>query len=94
MPHQGNWVISNAYRSYQTCVSDAAEDPDWDAFLLKTPGGHYTQTSLWAQAKTFLGWRAVRIVISQKDHIVAGTQLVTLPSPRRGWASRRDRSRR
>ena len=46
MPRQGDLVISNTCRSYQTRVSEAAEDPDWDAFLLKTPGGHYTQTSL------------------------------------------------
>lgn len=66
---------------YQTQVSDKTEDPDWDAFLMKTPGGHYTQTSLWAQAKALLGWRAVRVIVSQRGHIVAGAQLLIRPLP-------------
>jgi peptidoglycan pentaglycine glycine transferase (the first glycine) len=66
---------------YQTQVSDKAEDPEWDAFLVKTPGGHYTQTSLWAQAKSILGWCAVRVVVSQRNQIVAGAQLLTRSLP-------------
>jgi lipid II:glycine glycyltransferase (peptidoglycan interpeptide bridge formation enzyme) len=34
------------------------------------------QTSLWAQVKALLGWRAVRLVVSQGEQIVAGAQLL------------------
>ncbi len=69
------------FYQYQTQVSDKTEDPEWDGFLVKTPGGHYTQTSLWAQAKAILGWGAVRVVVSQKNQIVAGAQLLTRSLP-------------
>jgi peptidoglycan pentaglycine glycine transferase (the first glycine) len=86
MKHRG-FRARETGKPYQTRISDETEDPDWDAFLLKTPGGHYTQTSLWTQAKTFLGWRAVRIVSSQRDHIVAEVQLMIRPLPFGGTIS-------
>jgi peptidoglycan pentaglycine glycine transferase (the first glycine) len=68
-----------ANAGYQMWVSDECESPEWDAFLRETPGGHYVQTSLWAQVKATLGWRAVRIVVRQDERIVAGAQLLVRP---------------
>jgi lipid II:glycine glycyltransferase (peptidoglycan interpeptide bridge formation enzyme) len=64
---------------YQVRISHDTEDPDWDAFLAHTPGGHHVQTSLWAQVKALLGWRAVRVVVTQGERIVAGAQMLMRP---------------
>jgi peptidoglycan pentaglycine glycine transferase (the first glycine) len=48
----------------------------WDDFLLNNPGGYYTQSSLWGQAKSVLGWHPVRIIVSQDERIVAGVQVL------------------
>lgn len=69
---------------YQVRVSQATEDPEWDAFLAHTPGGHHVQTSLWAQVKALLGWQAVRVVVTQGELIVAGAQLLMRPLPLAG----------
>jgi lipid II:glycine glycyltransferase (peptidoglycan interpeptide bridge formation enzyme) len=74
---QGVRAVLNA--GYQVRVSDETEDPDWDAFLAHTPGGHHVQTSLWAQVKALLGWRAVRVVVTQGDQIAAGAQMLLRP---------------
>jgi len=66
---------------YRVRVSHETEDPDWDAFLAQTPGGHHVQTSLWAQVKALLGWQAVRVVVTQGEQIVAGAQLLMRPLP-------------
>jgi lipid II:glycine glycyltransferase (peptidoglycan interpeptide bridge formation enzyme) len=66
---------------YHIRISHAAEDPEWDAFLAETPGGHHVQTSLWAQVKAALGWRIARIVVTQGEHIVAGGQVLLRPLP-------------
>ncbi len=67
--------------SYRTHASTATDDPAWDAFLAATPGGDYLQTSLWAQVKAPFGWRAVRLVVTQDERIVAGAQLLIRPLP-------------
>lgn len=69
---------------YQVRISDELEEPDWDAFLEKTPGGHHVQTSLWAQVKALLGWRALRILVTQGEQIIAGAQLLMRPLPLAG----------
>lgn len=69
---------------YQLWVSRTTEDPVWDAFVANTPGGHHTQTSLWAQIKTLLNWRASRIMLVQNERIVAGAQLLMHPLMRVG----------
>ena len=60
-------------------VSDELDDPAWDAFLARTPGGHHTQTSLWAQVKAAVGWRSTRIVVTRAGRTVAGAQLLLRP---------------
>ncbi len=73
--------IASSTTNYQVRISDELEDPDWDAFLEKTPGGHHVQTSLWAQLKASFSWRTVRILVTQGEKIIAGAQLLmrTLP---------------
>lgn len=66
---------------YWIWVNEEPEDPDWDAFLAKTPGGHYTQSSLWAKMKALSGWKATRLVVAREDSIIAGAQLLTRPLP-------------
>lgn len=69
-------TVTMARADYQIQISDAFEDPQWDAFLAGIPGGHHLQTSLWAQVKKVLGWRAERIFVIQAGQIVAGAQLL------------------
>jgi lipid II:glycine glycyltransferase (peptidoglycan interpeptide bridge formation enzyme) len=63
-------------RHYDIRVSDDVEDPDWDSFLAETCSGQHVQTSAWAQVKAWLGWKAARIVISERKRIVAGAQML------------------
>lgn len=65
--------MGSAYRysiSYGPC-----DDNDWDSFLAQTHGGHHLQSSMWAQVKATLGWKAIRIVVKQEERIVAGVQM-------------------
>ena len=66
-------------RSYQVRESCHPQDLEWDAFLAKTAGGHHVQTSLWGQVKAQLGWRATRVIVSWREHIVAGAQVLIRP---------------
>jgi lipid II:glycine glycyltransferase (peptidoglycan interpeptide bridge formation enzyme) len=52
-----------------------AEDPEWDAFVEQTAGGHHAQASLWAQAKAALGWAAARVIVTQDGRILGGAQV-------------------
>jgi lipid II:glycine glycyltransferase (peptidoglycan interpeptide bridge formation enzyme) len=51
-------------------------DPEWDAFVERSPGGHHAQTSMWARVKASLGWEAARVVVRQEHAIVGGVQLL------------------
>lgn len=62
-------------------VSDKIDDLVWDAFLLKAPGGHYAQSSAWAQVKSLLGWRVARILIEDTHRIVGGAQVLMRSIP-------------
>jgi hypothetical protein len=66
---------------YQVQVSGDAHDAEWNAFLAKIPDGHHVQITLWAQVKALLGWRAVRLIVSQDGQIVAGAQLLIRSLP-------------
>jgi lipid II:glycine glycyltransferase (peptidoglycan interpeptide bridge formation enzyme) len=79
-------MITRVTDGCQVRVSDKPDDPDWDAFLAKTPGGHYVQSSLWARMKALSGWRATRVVVTRGDDIVGGAQLLTRPLPLVGAA--------
>ena len=62
--------------NYNLEVSSNLEDHEWDTFVVETPGGHHTQTSLWAQLKTSFGWRSMRIIVRQQGCIIGGAQLL------------------
>lgn len=68
--------IEAGSRNLTTRVSTASSEPEWDAFLARTPGGHHVQTSLWGTLKSTEGWQAVRVVVSDGDRIVAGAQML------------------
>jgi lipid II:glycine glycyltransferase (peptidoglycan interpeptide bridge formation enzyme) len=58
-------------------ISSDIEDKFWDDFIAQNPSGHHVQTSLWAQVKSELGWKALRIKILKSGEIVAGAQILT-----------------
>ncbi|MDP9465380.1 MAG: peptidoglycan bridge formation glycyltransferase FemA/FemB family protein [Actinomycetota bacterium] len=58
-----------------------SDTTDWDAFVATVPGGLYPQSSRWAEIKARAGWRAARVVVDSRAHIVAGAQLLLRPLP-------------
>ena len=65
-------------------VSRELVDPAWDEFVETTPGGTYQQTSMWAQVKSLVDWRPIRVVLSRDGVIVAGCQALLRPVARLG----------
>jgi peptidoglycan pentaglycine glycine transferase (the first glycine) len=62
-----------------SCPSLAFHDVDaigWNAFLARTPGGSYQQTSLWGLAKLTAGYRVQRFSLDDGNAIVGGAQLL------------------
>ncbi len=57
-------------------ISDDLASPEWDAFVACAPGGHHTQTSLWAQVKAPLGWQATRVIARREGRIAGGAQIL------------------
>ncbi|MRR37722.1 peptidoglycan bridge formation glycyltransferase FemA/FemB family protein, partial [bacterium] len=53
-----------------------APGPEWDDFLLRTPGGHHIQSALWAEVKSSSGWKPLRVVVRENGRIVAGIQVL------------------
>lgn len=64
---------------YDLSVSQELSDPHWDRFLNGIPGVYFAQSSLWAEAKASVGWRALRVVARQHGEIVGGAQMLTRP---------------
>ncbi|MBW2113165.1 MAG: peptidoglycan bridge formation glycyltransferase FemA/FemB family protein [Deltaproteobacteria bacterium] len=62
-------------------ISKKKEDPLWDDFLLRTKGGGFEQSSLWAQVKEMDNWRPIRVVVDQDDLLVGGFQMLVRPTP-------------
>jgi lipid II:glycine glycyltransferase (peptidoglycan interpeptide bridge formation enzyme) len=63
------------------CISRQILDSDWDSFLLTVPGANYSQSSLWAQGKSLLGYRVVRVTVVRNQRILGGAQILIRPSP-------------
>jgi len=61
---------------YQVRLSDEPLDPEWDRFVSSMPVGHHVQTSLWGQVKRVLGYRTMRVIVSDHGRIVAGGQFL------------------
>jgi lipid II:glycine glycyltransferase (peptidoglycan interpeptide bridge formation enzyme) len=57
------------------------EHPEWDVFVERTPGGHHLQTALWAQVKSVVGLRGVRLLLRAGDRIIGGCQLLVRRVP-------------
>jgi peptidoglycan pentaglycine glycine transferase (the first glycine) len=57
-------------------ISREPEDTCWDKFLQETPLGQFQQSTIWAQAKRAGGWKAVRVLVTMEDEIVAGFQIL------------------
>jgi hypothetical protein len=57
-------------------VSDAAEDPAWDRFLVHCPLGQFQQSAAWARVKRLDGWEVSRCAITRQEKIVAGFQVL------------------
>src|ERR1700687_1637768 len=53
-----------------------AELREWDAFLARTAGGSYPQTSSWAMAKLTAGFRTRRFTINNGELILGGAQML------------------
>ena len=70
-----DWAPALSSQSDSLTVKEA-ELRDWDAFLERTPGGSYPQTSLWAMAKLMAGFRTRRFTINNGDVIVGGAQVM------------------
>src|SRR5579862_278675 len=64
--------------NYRVTVSTTVEDPEWDAFLARTPGGHFGQTSCWARAVMAEGWHVVRVAVLEdsSEQMLAGAQML------------------
>jgi lipid II:glycine glycyltransferase (peptidoglycan interpeptide bridge formation enzyme) len=69
---------------YSVRISDEPDDADWDDFLEQVPIGHHAQTSCWGRVRASIGWRPVRIVVSDGARVVAGAQMVTRRMPAGG----------
>lgn len=57
-------------------ISDQADDPDWDEFVLKHADPHHEQTSMWARIRGAYGWKAVRLIARIDGRIVGGAQVL------------------
>ena len=77
-------LAATAIPRLATCPSFTFHDVDangWNAFLARTPGGSYQQTSLWGLAKLAVGYRARRFVLDDGNGIVGGAQLLVRHLP-------------
>jgi len=57
-------------------VSRDIHDSQWDDFVANCPDGHYEQSSLWGQVRSFYGWKPIRIIVSDNTKIVGGFQIL------------------
>ena len=61
---------------FAVSVDRAAVDPEWDSFLVATPGDYHVQSSLWCRVKQLNGWEHVRIKVRGKHGILGGAQML------------------
>jgi len=66
---------------YRIRVTTATRDPEWDRFLAATPGGNHLQSTFWAEVKSQLGWRSVRILGAEDGRIRGGAQILLRSLP-------------
>jgi len=66
---------------YKICITHDLIDSDWDAFLKKIPCANPVQTSTWGFIKSYSGWKPIRLLIKERNTIIAGVQILTRPLP-------------
>jgi peptidoglycan pentaglycine glycine transferase (the first glycine) len=66
--------------SHYAEVSFDPHDPDWDAFV-GGHGGHYKQSSAWANLKGAFDWKGARIRVMGEGRLVAGAQVLLRQLP-------------
>ena len=69
-------VRPDSNTSLDVSVSETENDQTWDDFLLTSPAGSISQTSLWAKVKASEGWRPLRLILRRGAQIVAGVQVL------------------
>lgn len=57
-------------------TTETINDLQWDEFVIKTPGGHHVQTSLWGQVKALNHWEAFRVIARDEGKIIGGAQVL------------------
>lgn len=57
-------------------ISSQAEYPTWDDYVASSPHGHLMQSSRWGALKTRFGWEVERLILMEKNTIVAGAQIL------------------
>ncbi len=60
----------------QPIISENIVDRKWDSFVQSNPSGFHEQTSGWAAAKLLEGWKPLRIIFTQDQHIRGGFQIL------------------
>ena len=91
MGRPSTWRAAPSTRTVGPCsvrVSEASDDPDWDAFLETTTHSPYMQSSCWGRVRATMGWPATRLVVWEGGRIVAGVQLLMRPMPIGGHVGR------
>ena len=75
----GNPVIDDcrADKNFTVRVTRELQDPDWDSFIARCPGGHHEQSSLWGQVKACYGWEPLRVIVSRAGEVLAGVQVLS-----------------
>lgn len=73
--------LNGLHGRFQISISHASDDPGWDEFVNAAPGGDHLQSSLWAQVKQELGWRALRVELRRSGELVGGCQLLVRSLP-------------
>ncbi|MBN1312801.1 MAG: peptidoglycan bridge formation glycyltransferase FemA/FemB family protein [Anaerolineae bacterium] len=75
----GNRAAPETLTSYSVHTSESGDEPLWDAFVARVPGGHHVQTSLWSQVKAVQGWKVLRIIVTCDTNVVGGAQILIRP---------------
>ena len=65
-----------SHHAYELQIGAEGRDDTWDAFVDGMPGGHHVQTSRWAEVKSVVGWRGIRVVVAREGAILGGCQLL------------------
>lgn len=59
-------------------VAPAGSEPEWDAFVAATEGGHHAQTSRWGEVQSRRGWDVTRLLTSDDGgRMSGGVQVLT-----------------